>query len=304
MKILNLGSLNLDHFYELEDFVRPGETISARHMRTALGGKGYNQSLALARAGAGVCHAGQVGAAGDALVKSLQQAGVDTGLIRQAGAPTGHAVIQVNSRGQNCIIVFGGANHSVDAAYVDEVLAGFSHGDILLVQNETTMVPYAMEAARGKGMQVVFNPSPVGSAVLEYPLDKVNLFILNEHEAALLCGQSEADGYTALLDGLQQRFPAARFVLTAGREGAYYRDSIKTVHHSIYDVPVADTTGAGDTFCGYFLACSMRGMDVAGALKCASLASSYSVGIKGAGPSVPTWQQLEDFAARLGEAVG
>jgi ribokinase len=96
-----------------------------------------------------------------------------------------------------------------------------------------------------------------------------------------------------LLDALQRRYPAARFVLTAGEDGVYYRAGGKTMHHGSYKVPVVDTTGAGDTFCGYFLACSMRGMDIAGALEYASLASSCAVGQKGAGASIPTQQQVE-----------
>ncbi len=303
MKLLNLGSLNLDIVYEMEDIVRPGETVSALGMRQSLGGKGYNQSLALARAGVRVCHAGMVGKDGEAFLQCLREAGVDTGLIRAADVPTGHAVIQVSRKGQNSIIVCGGANHCIDAAYVDRALEGFSTGDMLLVQNETTAVAHAILAARQKGMQVVLNPSPANAAVLRYPLDKVDLFILNEHEAAVLCGRAGTDDYGALLDALRQEYPAASFVLTVGKQGAYYRDNAKTVHHGIYDVPVVDTTGAGDTFCGYFLACCMRGMDVASALKYASLASSCAVGVKGAGPSVPTWQQMLAFAKKIGEAV-
>lgn len=302
MKILNIGSLNIDRFYKVEDFVRQGQTIAAQEMHTSLGGKGYNQSLALARAGAMVYHAGLIGADGAALAESLKAAGADAALVRVVQGPSGHAMIQLDPKGQNCIIVYGGANHQLDEAFVDEALAGFGRGDILLLQNETTCVAYAMRAAKERGMQVVFNPSPLGKEVLGYPLELVDLFVLNEHEAEALTGLTSGS-YTQRLDALQQTYPQARFVMTVGRDGAFYRDAGKTVSHGIYDVPVVDTTGAGDTFCGYFLACSMRGMDVTGALEYASLACGYAVGKMGAGPSIPTWRQVERFKARFKAAA-
>jgi ribokinase len=191
MKILNLGSLNIDYVYTVDEMVVPGQTLAAHGLHTGLGGKGYNQSLALARAGARVCHAGLVGHDGAALVETLAAAGVDTSRVGPSGGPSGHAVIQLDAHGQNGILVFGGANHQLDEPFVKKALAGFGRGDILLLQNETSCVACAMRLGKQRGMQVVFNPSPPHEVALGYPMKCVDLFILNEHEAAFWPGKRQ-----------------------------------------------------------------------------------------------------------------
>ena len=122
MKIINFGSINIDHVYGVEHFVRPGETLESESYALFSGGKGANQSIALARAGAEVIHAGKVGADGAWLKTKLQESGVDVSLVEMVDLPTGHAVIQVNSEGENAIIIHGGANRSVSKANIKKVL--------------------------------------------------------------------------------------------------------------------------------------------------------------------------------------
>ncbi len=299
-KILNIGSINIDHVYRVPHFVQPGETLHALSLTNFPGGKGLNQSVALALAGGTVAHAGKVGSDGGEMIAVLRRAGADVSLVDESGSATGHAVIQVSERGQNCILLHRGANYELDKAFVDRALAAYGEGDILVLQNEVAQLPYIMESAHQKGMRIAFNPSPIGPEIDACPLETVSWFLLNEIEGAALSGEKD---HAMVLNAMAQKYPNAAIVLTVGKQGAYYRDNAKTVHHGIYDVPVVDTTGAGDTFCGYFLACCMRGMDVASALKYASLASSCAVGVKGAGPSVPTWQQMLAFAKKIGEAV-
>ena len=136
MKVLNFGSLNIDYVYQMAHFIRPGETAPCKTLTAGCGGKGLNQSIALAKAGTEVYHAGLYGAEAQFLLDKMQTAGVDTSLLRLGEGANGHAIIQVDENGQNCIILYGGTNRQITEAYVDEVLAHFEVGDVLVLQNE------------------------------------------------------------------------------------------------------------------------------------------------------------------------
>ncbi|HIV87023.1 MAG TPA: ribokinase [Candidatus Pygmaiobacter gallistercoris] len=294
MKILNLGSLNIDKVYSVPHFVEAGETLSSTKMETFSGGKGLNQSIALARAGATVYHAGAIGEDGEGLRQLMADAGVHTDYLQTLPVVTGHAVIQLTPKGQNCIIISAGANGELTEAYIDSALSNFEAGDLLLVQNETNNVPYAIRRAKEKGMKVAFNASPISEALLQYPLELVDYYLINEVEGKALAGE-EAKTNEEILAALKKRFPAAAIVLTVGKDGVLYQFGEERASHGIYDVPVADTTAAGDTFCGYFLACTAKGLPAAEALRMASLASSLAVSKKGAANSIPTWSEVEQF---------
>jgi ribokinase len=300
MRILNLGSLNIDKVYDVAHFARAAETIPALGYSEFAGGKGLNQSVAAARAGAEVYHLGAVGADGEGLKALLDAAGAHTDCLRVLPEPSGHAIIQVNAKGENSIIVFGGANRRLTEGYIDEAFSRFSPGDLLMLQNETNGVPYAMRTAKRMGFKIAFNPSPVTEALFAYPLELVDYFILNEVEGNAIAG-IQTGGFTELLKALAAKFPAAAVVLTVGKAGAYYHSAGKALHHGIYDVPVADTTAAGDTFCGYILAGLAKGLDAQEALHTASIASSLAVSQKGAAPSIPSWQQVRQAGRRFGE---
>ena len=294
MKILNLGSLNIDKVYSVEHFVSAGETISSSKMETFSGGKGLNQSIALARAGAEVYHAGAIGADGEGLRALLEESGVHAEYLQTLDTVTGHAVIQLTPKGQNCIIISAGANGELTESYIDGVLEHFAPGDLLLVQNETNNVAYAMRQAKWKGMKIAFNASPISEALLGYPLELVDYYLINEVEGKALAGGEES-GNEEILAGLKARFPEAAIVLTVGKDGVLYQYKDERASHGIYDVPVADTTAAGDTFCGYFLACVAKGLPAAEGLRMASLASSLAVSKKGAANSIPTWDEVTSF---------
>lgn len=293
MRILNLGSLNYDKVYDLGHFVGAGETLLCTGFAEFLGGKGLNQSLALAKAGADVFHAGAVGPDGGALLQCLAENGVKAGLVRQVDTVSGHAIIQ-SVNGQNCIIVYGGANQCVDESYIQGVLAGFSAGDLLLVQNETSNVPAAMRLAKEKGMQVAFNASPVTDAMLRYPLELVDYFLINEVEGKAISG-SDSDDFEEILALLTQRFPDAAIVLTLGGEGVLYRDRNITCRQSAFTVPVVDTTAAGDTFTGFFLAALAEKIPVQQALRRACAAAALAVSQKGAANSIPALAEVLTF---------
>lgn len=287
MKILNFGSVNIDRVYRVEHFVRPGETISASEYALFSGGKGFNQSTALARAGAVVFHAGAIGVDGRWLKEALELDGADVHLLREVDAPTGHAVIQVDDNGQNCIIIEGGANRRISPLDVDAAFAGFSRGDALLIQNETSAIPEMIERAFAKGMEVVFNPAPMGEEVHSYPLDKVSLFIVNELEGAEIASIA-SDDPAVILDAMQARFPSANFVLTLGVRGAVARFNAKPdLFVPAKRVSAVDTTAAGDTFIGYFLAERQSGASLRSAMEVATAASAVCVTRMGAAPSIP-----------------
>ena len=294
MKILSFGSLNLDKVYSVDHFVRAGETLSSARLEEFCGGKGLNQSVAIARAGGNVYHAGCVGAAdGGMLLDMLSSSGVDISLVRKLNCPSGHAIIQVNGDGQNCILLYGGANQQVSREQIDETLSGFDAGDILVLQNEISNLSYLIEAAGKKGMVVVLNPSPMTADILSMPLQYVSYFLLNEVEAKDLCGEEAADEIYP--DKLLARFPGSKIVLTLGERGCIYRDKDHQISCPACKVQAVDTTAAGDTFTGFFVAAIAAGLDVHTALEQATKAAAISVGRKGAAPSIPTREEMLAF---------
>ncbi len=289
-RVLNFGSINVDHVYTVEHFVRPGETIGCRKYRRFAGGKGLNQSIALAQAGACVYHAGKVGAA-DAWLKTLMEdKGVDTGFVQTIDGPSGHAIIQVNAEGENAIIIVGGANQLISEAEVQGIVADFGPDDYLLVQNEVNAVPQIIQSAKAKGLTIAFNPAPMNAQVLNYPLELVDILIVNETEAQALTGESEPD---SIGETLNRRFPQTAVVLTLGDKGAAYFSPQARFYQPAKKVHAVDTTGAGDTFIGFFLAELIETNNPAAALQWATRAAALCVTRHGAADSIPSRRELE-----------
>src|SRR5690606_30443443 len=153
MRILNFGSLNIDHVYRVDNFVQPGETKHSKTYMINSGGKGLNQSIAAAKAGSQVFHAGMAGRDGGFLVEKLQAAGVDTSLMQASTEVSGHAIIQVADSGQNCILLYGGTNQLLTEAYIDQTLDAFGNEGLVLLQNETNLVGEIIEKASKKGLK-------------------------------------------------------------------------------------------------------------------------------------------------------
>lgn len=293
MKILNYGSLNLDRVYDVPHFAAAQETILCSGYGEFLGGKGLNQSVALARAGSVVFHLGAVGHDGASFFNRLQEEGVDVRFLTQLDTVSGHAVIQ-NTEGQNCIIVCNGANGMVTRERIREAIGRFEAGDVLLLQNEVANVAYSMERAEEQGMKVVFNASPITPEISDYPLELVDVFVVNEVEARALAETEETE-YEAVLRKMAERFPEAAIVMTVGADGVLYRDARESLRCGAYRVPVVDTTAAGDTFCGYFIAGLAEGLPVRDNLERAGMASALAIGKKGASNSIPGRREVEDF---------
>ena len=289
MRILNFGSLNIDYVYDVDHMVQEGETQTSKGMHVMCGGKGLNQSIALAKAGASVFHAGQIGDGGGMLVDALAQNGVDTRFTRTVEGPSGHTIIQVDKNGRNCILLYAGANRSLTKEYVDEVLSFFSSDDMLVLQNEVNLLPYIVDAAYAKGMQIVLNPSPFDAFLDEVDYGKISMLLMNEIEGWQITGEKEAE---KILASLKERFPQMEVILTLGEEGSVYQKGDETYRQGIFPVKAVDTTAAGDTFTGFFLASRAEGKSVPEALRLAAKASSIAVTRNGAAASVPLKEEV------------
>ena len=284
MKVLCIGSLNLDMVYQMDHIVQPGETEASYGMNIFLGGKGINQSMAVAKAGANVYHAGLIGEDGQPFLDACREYGVDSRYIRKVDGKSGHAIIQIDRNAQNCILLYGGANQKLTAEYVDAVLADFGAEDVLLLQNEVNMLPYIVDKAYEKGMQIALNPSPFNEKLDAVDMDKISIFLLNEVEGFQVTGKTEPD---EIIAGLLEKYPHARIILTLGKDGAVYADRNQKHFQPIFKVQAVDTTAAGDTFTGYFLAGLCEGMPIPEVLKMSAKASSIAVSREGAVPSIP-----------------
>ena len=289
MKVLNFGSLNIDYVYQMEHFIRPGETAPCKSLTTGCGGKGLNQSIALAKAGTEVYHAGFYGQEGQFLLDKMKAVGVDTSLMRLGQGANGHAIIQVDENGQNCIILYGGTNRQITESYADEVLSHFAAGDVMVLQNEINNMPYIMKKAHERGLRIAFNAAPYGQEILSYPLETVTWLIVNEIEGAGLSGKMDFD---EIAGTLAQKYPGMSIMLTMGKSGCLYKSADETVRLGACHVDAVDTTAAGDTFIGYFVRGVVQGLSMKDTLRQATVASAIAVTRPGAGDSVPALEEV------------
>ena len=291
MKVLNFGSLNLDYVYQVESILIPGETQASRDRQTFCGGKGLNQSIALAKAEIPVYHAGMIGDGGEILLEICKENGVNTEFIRKITGPCGHTVIQVDKDGQNCILLYGGANRSITREFVDEVLNAFDRDDIILLQNEINELDYIVDRAYEKGMMIILNPSPYDDKLKACDMSKVSMFLVNEIEGYQITGERKPE---RILAAVKEKYPSAKIVLTLGGDGSVYQDETGIYHQGIFKVKAVDTTAAGDTFTGYFISSIIDGMSVKEGLEMAAKASAIAVSRPGATASIPIKQEVLD----------
>lgn len=294
--IYNYGSINIDHVYRVPHLIRPGETLLSLDYRQMLGGKGANQSLAIARAGGSVTHWGRLGQTDRWALETLSTAGVETAHVELTAEASGHALIQVDTQGENTIIFHPGANHGFTAAQQDTFIASTSRGDWLLLQNECNGLARLIELAADSGLNIAFNPAPLAANVLQLPLERCQLLFLNRGEAAALVAQDEAVSVDTLLHALRQRLPDCEVILTLGSEGACYLHGETCLKLPAHRIKAKDTTAAGDTFIGYYLAARQRDADISAALRLASTASALCVQREGAAPSIPVLSEVQDLS--------
>lgn len=292
MKILNFGSLNLDYVYQVPRFLAPGETMAATSVQVIPGGKGLNQSIALARAGAKVYHAGVIGGGSEMLVEVLDENGVDLHLLKQENGIQGNAIIQVVPSGENAILLCGGSNRKITPQQVRETLSEFETGDWLVLQNEVTCLTEMVEEAAKRGLHIVLNPSPFEENLHEMNYGVIDWLFINEVEGQQMTGESEP---TAILESLRKRYPQMNVILTLGKMGAICDTPEKRIHQPIFPVEAVDTTAAGDTFTGYFVASYTQGCTLAECMERAAAASAISVSRHGASVSIPYAPEVDEM---------
>jgi len=284
MKILNFGSINKDFFYSVNDFVKPGETISSIRYNIKIGGKGLNQSVGISKAGQKIYHAGIINKDDTFILDKLKKWNINCENILLSNNPTGHAIIQVDNKGENSIIIHGGANHDVDIKFIKSVLSKFDSGDILVLQNEINNIKEIIDRAHHKKMKIVFNPAPFNNEILSYDLNKISTLILNQTEGEALSKEKKPDG---ILKVLNSKFNNTKIILTLGEKGSLYSFKDELLKIKAHKLDTVDTTGAGDTFIGYYVAGIASKMNTKDNLNRASEAAALATTKLGGAESIP-----------------
>ncbi|RDV29099.1 ribokinase [Alteromonas aestuariivivens] len=295
MAIINFGSINIDHVYQVDHFVQPGETLASSHYQQLLGGKGANQSIALAQAGGNVKHVGSINEHDASFKQALIKSGVDCRFLSCSDVPTGHAIIQVTPSGENAIVLFGGANQTISSKDVERALLDSRASDWVLTQNETSCIEEVLRSAKAKHLKVAFNPAPMSESVKQLPYECIDLLIVNETEAAAITGEPELDDIIAHFKANWQH---AEVIITLGKQGVIMLRREQTIEVSAFSVDAVDTTAAGDTFIGYFLSAYAEHADARKALVRGCAASAISVTREGAAQSIPSQKEVDRFLAK------
>ena len=293
MKVLNFGSMNLDYVYEVDHFVRPGETLDSLGRSIQCGGKGLNQSIALARAGAEVCHAGCIGEGGEMLKAFLAENGVDISCLTSVDRMQGHTVIQVSPSGENAILLYGGSNRCVTKEQIRETIGRFSEGDWLVLQNEINALSEIVDMAAERKLKIVLNPSPWNSALDQVDFGKLSWIFVNEIEMEQITGEKDPG---KAWDEIHRRYPQMSVLITLGSRGSMaFRNSGSHTEHACQEafrVQAVDTTAAGDTYTGYFIAGLIAGLSLKASMERAAKAAAVSVTRHGAAPSIPWAREI------------
>lgn len=292
--IFNIGSINIDYVYRVPHLVAPGETLASHALIKVLGGKGANQSVAIAQAGAEVSHIGRISVSDTWALQEMRAFGVNIDCVETSDEPSGHAIIQVDDAGENSIVLFGGANQQLSNNQLSKALDGASAKDWLLVQNECNGLPDIFALAAEKQCLLAFNPAPMSAEVLNLPLSRAHCLIVNELEANDIVSEKSLNA-NGLVQALKQRFPNALVALTLGAAGVRLIDRGEVTEITSPEVQAVDTTGAGDTFVGYFVANLMDGKSAVEAAHKACAAAALSVTKQGATPSIPAEADVLNF---------
>lgn len=297
MKFLNFGSINIDHTYSLPHFVQAGETISSTNFKKNIGGKGLNQSVAMAKAGLEIYHAGVISnQEKEFIFNEINKFNIKTDYIKFSDNPNGHAIIQVEESGQNCIILYSGTNSEITKDYIDDVFENFEKDDFCILQNEISNLEYIFKKCSEKEIKIIFNPSPWTDNLKELFNFPIEYILVNEVEASQISGFKNVE---KSLDYFKNNYPNMKVVLTLGKDGVIYQDNKQKISHPIFDIDVVDTTAAGDTFTGYFIYGIYNNMPIKEILKLCSAASAIAVSRKGATCSIPLKYEVDNFLKNI-----
>ena len=289
MKVLNFGSLFLNHEYGLEHIMRKGEILAANSYQCSVGGKGVNQSVALANAGAEVYHAGLIGKDGLEVRNFLERHHVNTQYIKIVDLPTGNNTLQTTPNGNNCAVSYSGANRCISKEFIDTVLSSFSSGDYLIVQNEVNLVKDIIKRAKALGMHVIWNPSPFTSDIQNLKSKAIDWMILNETEGALLSGEPDPK---RMPGSLLKHYPYTKIVLMLGNKDVIYIDKDQFIRQKAWDAGLADDIIAEDAFVGFFFASIINGLDISTTMHYAAKAYAITIMRTGSEDPIPKLEEV------------
>lgn len=299
-KVTVLGSLNVDTTFRIKDFPQAGETVQVKSKSNAAGGKGANQAVAAAREGAQTSFIGQIGndGAGQFMLDSLKADKIDSTFVSEnESVGTGTANIMLDDNGQNCILVYGGANQTLTAEEVQKAEPTIKNSDFVVAQFETPQdaAIAAFKIAKQNGVTTVLNPAPAPSNGIKPELLKLtDIIVPNELESASITGIKITDQVS--MTATAKKFAelgVANLIITIGDKGAFYSTPDKAEMLPAYKVKAVDTTAAGDTFIGAFVSqVAPDFSNIVSAVKFAQHASSLTVQRLGAQPSIPTLDEV------------
>lgn len=299
MKVVVIGSSNIDMIAQVHHLPAPGETVGDASFIQSLGGKGANQAVAAARLGGAVTFVSSLGndLYAEILKKQFAQEGIVTDYIMDdLNHPTGTALIFVANSGENCIAVAPGANCSLLPASITRFSKGIEDADIIVMQAEIpyeTIKKIALLAGQ-KGKKVLFNPAPA-CRIDEELMRGVDILVVNELEAAFISGIGYTEDNLEEIGRALKKAGARNVVITLGSRGVYLKNERETLRLPACKVDVIDTTAAGDTFCGALaVVCARREIDRE-ALSFANAAAALAVMRLGAQPSIPTLDEVKNF---------
>ena len=291
MAIYNLGSINIDHFYRLPHLVRPGETLAAETYTQGLGGKGANQSVAIAKSKNQVLHIGALSRADNRYFEQLKNYNIDLTHTHQLDFPSGHGIVMVDEvSGENQIVVYPGANHQISESMIDSALATANPDDWALTQNETTQASYFFKTAKSKGLKLCYSAAPFVAETTIELLPIIDMLVVNQIEAQELeatTGKPIAElGIEHTL--ITQGSTGVRYI---GTQGDFFVDAPK--------VSAVDTTGAGDTFLGLFLGRFDTGVTLEESIKYAVAGAALQVTQPGTADAIPDHTSILEMLAKL-----
>ena len=284
--ILNFGSINIDNVYQVSRFPEAGETISSKSYEKILGGKGINQSIAIQRAGGDVKHIGFIGD-DEWILNQISSMDMKVDFISKCYGPTGHAIIFVDESGENEIIIHPGANNKFSKSQCFEILENFTSKDTWVVlQNEINLSVEIATKAKELGFKVCYSAAPFDSDHARKMLPHIDLLAMNETELKELQKSLGENVFNLDIDMI---------LVTLGSQGAELHLGNSTIKQSSFVNKAVDTTGAGDTFLGSFLACHNNGYVTEKSLEYAAAASSIQITRVGAAKAIPTFDEVQEF---------
>ena len=298
MKLISIGSANIDKVFEVTHFPKSGEAMATESLHTYVGGKGVNQAIAVGRAGSKIYYGGKIGGDGNIILNTLKEENnVDISkLIVDPDAYTGVATVMVQQEtAENCSLLYAGTNYEISDEDIDWMLDGFGKGDGLILQNEISGTSHLLEVAHEKGITTFLTPCPLRPILREMPeMQYVDWFFLNQGEGEYLTKMNSGTP-EELCKALVAKFPDSKIMLTLGTDGSICYDGKEYIRQKSYKVKEVDSTGAGDTFCGFCISRLMSGDSIQEAMDTASRASAICVARAGAAPSIPTLEEVRNW---------